>query len=240
MRCRLNTRTAAPPSSRCDRSRCSGRCGAGARRCGRRLLRGHRLHPREVAALFAAAKRHGLPVKPHAEQLSDLQGAALAADSDALSADHLEHVGEEGVAAMARARHRRRAAARRLLFAAGNPAGRPSSCCAATVCRWRWRPTAIPAPRRALADSDDVHGLHSVRPDPGGGARRNDPRCRPGLGSAGRGGTISPAKPPTSASGASPSGRAFLLDRSPGAGASDCGGGGYHRRESVRASAEFS
>jgi imidazolonepropionase len=45
----------------------------------------------------------GLPVKLHADQLSNLGGAALAAEFSALSADHLEHTDEAGVAAMARA-----------------------------------------------------------------------------------------------------------------------------------------
>jgi imidazolonepropionase len=57
----------------------------------------------EVAILFEAAAAHGLRVKLHAEQLSSLHGAALAADYEALSADHLEHADEEDVAAMARA-----------------------------------------------------------------------------------------------------------------------------------------
>src|SRR5437868_4316041 len=59
--------------------------------------------PDEVAMLFEAAAAHGLRVKLHAEQLSNLHGAALAADYEALPADHLEHADEEGVAAMARA-----------------------------------------------------------------------------------------------------------------------------------------
>jgi imidazolonepropionase len=59
--------------------------------------------PDEVAMLFEAAAAHGLRVKLHAEQLSNLRGAALAADYEALSADHLEHADEDGVAAMARA-----------------------------------------------------------------------------------------------------------------------------------------
>jgi imidazolonepropionase len=59
--------------------------------------------PAEVRALFEAARDHGLKIKLHAEQLSNLHGAALAADYEALSADHLEHVDEEGVGAMARA-----------------------------------------------------------------------------------------------------------------------------------------
>ena len=59
--------------------------------------------PDQVRRVFAAARAHGLPLKLHAEQLSDLQGAALAAEFGALSADHLEHLTEAGVAAMARA-----------------------------------------------------------------------------------------------------------------------------------------
>ncbi|HEX5796271.1 MAG TPA: imidazolonepropionase, partial [Geminicoccaceae bacterium] len=59
--------------------------------------------PDEVARVFAAARHQGLPVKLHADQLSDLGGAALAARFDALSADHLEYTSEAGVAAMAAA-----------------------------------------------------------------------------------------------------------------------------------------
>lgn len=58
--------------------------------------------PAQVAPVFQAARAHGLPVKLHAEQLSNLHGAALAAEHGALSADHLEHLDEAGVAAMAR------------------------------------------------------------------------------------------------------------------------------------------
>lgn len=57
----------------------------------------------EVRQLFDAAKVHGLPVKLHAEQLSNLGGAAMAAGYGALSADHLEHADEAGIAAMAAA-----------------------------------------------------------------------------------------------------------------------------------------
>src|SRR5262249_18449110 len=59
--------------------------------------------PAETERVFAAAKAHGLRVKLHAEQLSDCGGAVPAARYGALSADHLEHVGEAGIAAMARA-----------------------------------------------------------------------------------------------------------------------------------------
>ncbi len=57
--------------------------------------------PAQTERLFVAAKAHGLPVKLHAEQLSNLHGAALAARHGALSADHLEHLDEAGIAAMA-------------------------------------------------------------------------------------------------------------------------------------------
>ena len=57
--------------------------------------------PEQVARVFDAAKASGLPVKLHADQLSNLHGAALAARYDALSADHLEYTDETGVAAMA-------------------------------------------------------------------------------------------------------------------------------------------
>ena len=55
----------------------------------------------EVDRLFAQACALGLPVKLHAEQLSDLKGAVMAARYGALSADHLEYLGVDGVAAMA-------------------------------------------------------------------------------------------------------------------------------------------
>lgn len=57
--------------------------------------------PDQTERIFAAAKRLGLPVKLHAEQLSDQGGAALVARYGGLSADHLEFVSEAGVAAMA-------------------------------------------------------------------------------------------------------------------------------------------
>jgi imidazolonepropionase len=59
--------------------------------------------PAQIARLFERAAALGLPVKLHAEQLSNLGGAALAASRGALSADHLEWLDAEGVAAMARA-----------------------------------------------------------------------------------------------------------------------------------------
>lgn len=57
----------------------------------------------QTARVFRAAKASGLPVKLHADQLSNLGGASLAAEYCALSADHLEHTDGAGVAAMAKA-----------------------------------------------------------------------------------------------------------------------------------------
>jgi imidazolonepropionase len=59
--------------------------------------------PAQVARVFDAARRLELPVKLHAEQLSDLGGAALAAGHHALSCDHLEYLSPAGVQAMAQA-----------------------------------------------------------------------------------------------------------------------------------------
>ncbi|MCC2652660.1 MAG: imidazolonepropionase [Microvirga sp.] len=59
--------------------------------------------PKQTARVFDAAKALGLKIKLHADQLSNLHGAKLAADHGALSADHLEYTDEEGAAAMAKA-----------------------------------------------------------------------------------------------------------------------------------------
>jgi imidazolonepropionase len=59
--------------------------------------------PVQVRRVFEAAQRLRLPIKLHADQRSDLGGAALAAEFGARSADHLEYSSAEGIAAMARA-----------------------------------------------------------------------------------------------------------------------------------------
>jgi imidazolonepropionase len=59
--------------------------------------------PAQMKRVFEAARRHGLSVKLHADQLTDGGGAALAAEYEALSADHLEHASEAGIEALARA-----------------------------------------------------------------------------------------------------------------------------------------
>jgi len=59
--------------------------------------------PAQTRRVFDTARRLGIPVKLHAEQLSDLNGAALAAEYGALSAEHLEWANPDGIAAMAKA-----------------------------------------------------------------------------------------------------------------------------------------
>ncbi|HSO18172.1 MAG TPA: imidazolonepropionase, partial [Desulfosarcina sp.] len=59
--------------------------------------------PAQTERVFEAARRHGLGVKLHAEQLSDSKGAVMAARLGALSADHLEYLAPDGAAAMAAA-----------------------------------------------------------------------------------------------------------------------------------------
>ncbi|KIQ98208.1 Imidazolonepropionase [Lysobacter sp. A03] len=59
--------------------------------------------PAQTRRVFEAARALELPVKLHADQLSDLSGAALVAEFGGLSADHVEHTSEDGVRAMAAA-----------------------------------------------------------------------------------------------------------------------------------------
>jgi imidazolonepropionase len=59
--------------------------------------------PAQTRRVFETARAHGLKIKLHADQLSNLGGAALAAEFDAVSADHLEHTDEDGVKALAMA-----------------------------------------------------------------------------------------------------------------------------------------
>lgn len=57
--------------------------------------------PAQVARVFEVAQQYGLPIKLHAEQLSDLKGAVLAAEQGALSVDHLEYLAAEDVPTLA-------------------------------------------------------------------------------------------------------------------------------------------
>jgi imidazolonepropionase len=64
------------------------------------FMEGIAFNAEEIAGVFRVAQELGLPVKLHAEQLSNLGGAKLAASFKALSADHLEYLDEAGVLAM--------------------------------------------------------------------------------------------------------------------------------------------
>ena len=66
------------------------------------FVEGIAFSPDEMRGVFAKAKALGLPVKLHADQLSNLHGARLAAEFQALSADHLEYTDEDGAIAMAK------------------------------------------------------------------------------------------------------------------------------------------
>jgi imidazolonepropionase len=59
--------------------------------------------PEQTRRVFESARAHGMKIKLHADQLSNLGGAALAAEFAAVSADHLEHTDETGVKALAMA-----------------------------------------------------------------------------------------------------------------------------------------
>ena len=102
----------------------------------------------QTRRVFAAARAHGLPVKLHADQLSDTGGAALAAEFGALSADHIEYTSDAGVEAMARAGYRRRVAAGRLLRAARDALAADCGACARGACPWPSHRTAIRERRR--------------------------------------------------------------------------------------------
>ena len=103
--------------------------------------------PAEVERVFTAARANGLAVRLHAEQLSNQNGAALAARYKALSADHLEHLDAAGAKAMAARRHRRGAASRRLLRAAGDAQAAGPAAARPPGVRSPSPPTATPAPR---------------------------------------------------------------------------------------------
>ena len=137
--------------------------------------------PAEVARVFEAARRLGLPVKLHADQLSNGGGAALAAEFGALSADHLEYADEAGVAAMAARRRRRGPAAGRLLLPARDGRRRRSRSCAsigvpmavATDCNPGTSPlTSLLLTMNMARDAVRPHGRRMHR--------RRHPRGRPG------------------------------------------------------------
>ena len=121
--------------------------------------------PEQVSAVFDQAKALGMPVKLHAEQLSALGGATLAAEYGALSADHLEYAASDGATW-----HRSGVAAGRVLSAArdATPAGGsvPQTRRANGVGQ-RCQSGDFPG---AVAASDAQYGLHAIWDDAGRGA----------------------------------------------------------------------
>jgi imidazolonepropionase len=101
----------------------------------------------QTRRVFAAARAHGLPVKLHADQLSDTGGAALAAEFDGLSADHVEYTSGAGVEAMA-TQERWQCCCRALSTHCARRACRRLRRCASGESRWRSPPTATLARRR--------------------------------------------------------------------------------------------
>ena len=127
--------------------------------------------------VFKAAERYKLPVKMHAEQLSNGGGTALAARHHALSADHLEFLDEAGVAAMKEVGHGRRAAAGRVLL---HPRDAIAAFGFAAALRGADRDFDRQQSRHVahhLAAADDEHGDHAVPHDRARSAARRDVAC---------------------------------------------------------------
>jgi imidazolonepropionase len=120
----------------------------------------------QTRQVFERARSLGLPVKLHAEQLSDQHGAALAAEFAALSCDHLEYVGSDGIAAMASAGTVAVLLPGAYYFCARHSCRRLRRC-ARRACPLRWRPTTIRFVAHPVAAPDDEHGMHAVPHDAG-------------------------------------------------------------------------
>ena len=150
-------------------------------RCGRRLLRGHRLLACAVRAGASRRRRRcGLPVKLHADQLSNLGGAALVARHGGLSADHIEYADEAGVAALAAAGTVAVLLPGAFYFLRETqlpPVDGPAPPRRAHGARHRLQPRLLAA---ALAAAGHEHGLHAVPADAGRGACRLHRQCRRG------------------------------------------------------------
>ena len=123
--------------------------------------------PAQVERVFQSAAHLGLPVKLHAEQLSSLHGATLAARHGALSADHLEYLTESD-AGHGAGRHRGGAAAGRVLRAARNPAAASGSAAPPRRADSHFHRPQSGYLAGAVAAPDAEHGLHAVPPDAGG------------------------------------------------------------------------
>ena len=103
--------------------------------------------PAQTKRVFEAAQSLGLPVKLHAEQITNQQGAQLAAQFEALSADHLEQLDEAGVQAMAASGTVAVLLPGAFTFSEMTKCRR-LNCCVSTECRWRLLPMLILDRRR--------------------------------------------------------------------------------------------
>ena len=114
--------------------------------------------------IFTAAQANGLPVRLHAEQLSNQNGAALAAEHKALSADHLEHLDEAGAKAMAKS------GTVAVLLPGAFYALQEKTKPPVELLRRHQEPIAIatdcnPGTSPMLSPTDHEHGVQLVRPD---------------------------------------------------------------------------
>ena len=202
----------------CDDTHACGRARR-TRRCGRRVLRDDRLHAAQTRRVFEAARAHRLPVKLHADQLSDMRRRALAAEFGALSADHLEYTSEAGVAAMARGGHGRGAAAGRVLCVARDAAAADRG-----VARARRADRDLDRLQSGnvagdVAAADAEHGVHAVPADAAGSAAPASRVTRRVRSASPIAATLASGSAPTSRSGtstsrpSSPTGSAASLRR---------------------------
>jgi imidazolonepropionase len=134
--------------------------------------------PAQTRRMFETARELGLPVKLHADQLSDLGGAALVAEFGGLSADHIEYSSEDAVRAMARAGTVAVLLPGRLPFPARNEAAAAGGAARA----WRGdggvdRPQSGHLAAVVVAPGD-VAGVHALPPDAGRSATRAPPCTR--------------------------------------------------------------
>jgi len=128
----------------------------------------------QIGRVFDRARTLDLPVKLHAEQLSESGGARLAAEHDALSADHVEYATGDDARAMAKAG----SVAVLLPGAFYTPARNPKAADRRFPRQWRADGGGDRLEPRLLAygiaASGDEHGLHAVRPDTGRSAGWHD------------------------------------------------------------------
>ena len=132
----------------------------------------------QTQSIFERAQELGLPLRLHADQLSDGGGGALAATCGALSADHLEHASDESLKADGGSRRRRRHLAGRLLLLA-----RETGAADRANARARRRHGDIDRLQSRhvadrLAPARDEHGVRVVQDDGCGGIARRDDPCR--------------------------------------------------------------